>query len=398
MGTMIQRRQHGLDEADYRGAMRFADWPSDVPKGNNDLLSLTRPDVIARFHAPTWTPAPTSSRPTPSTAPPSPGRLRPGGPGLRAQRRSGATGPRSADAVTAAETPSGRASSPACSARPTARRRSRRTSTIRATRNVDFDDLRVPTPSHARPDRRRRRPPAGRDGLRHAERQGGDLRHRARCSTERRRPAADDLRHHHRPVRPHALRPDARGVLELRRATPAPGQSASTARSAPRSCAPSWRNCPHRRHAGLRLSERRPAERARRATTRRPERWPRIRRLRRAGWSTSSAAAAAPRRSTSARSPRPSRHAPRAMPRSASPAAPLGLEPFEITQRQPVRQRRRAHQRHRLGALQAADQGRRLRRRWRSPASRSRTAPRSSTSTWTRACSTPRRRWSPSST
>ncbi|HET9127139.1 MAG TPA: methionine synthase, partial [Propionibacteriaceae bacterium] len=46
MGTMVQR--HGLSEADYRGD-RFADWPSDV-KGNNDLLSLTRPDVIAGIH------------------------------------------------------------------------------------------------------------------------------------------------------------------------------------------------------------------------------------------------------------------------------------------------------------------------------------------------------------
>jgi len=46
MGTMIQRC--GLDEADYRGE-RFADWPSDL-KGNNDLLVLTRPDVIADIH------------------------------------------------------------------------------------------------------------------------------------------------------------------------------------------------------------------------------------------------------------------------------------------------------------------------------------------------------------
>ncbi|CDF84801.1 Methionine synthase [Pseudomonas knackmussii B13] len=42
MGTMIQ--SYKLQEEDYRGA-RFADWPSDV-KGNNDLLLLTRPDVI----------------------------------------------------------------------------------------------------------------------------------------------------------------------------------------------------------------------------------------------------------------------------------------------------------------------------------------------------------------
>ncbi|RAU48069.1 MULTISPECIES: methionine synthase [unclassified Pseudomonas] len=42
MGTMIQSFR--LEEEDYRGK-RFADWPSDV-KGNNDLLVLTRPDVI----------------------------------------------------------------------------------------------------------------------------------------------------------------------------------------------------------------------------------------------------------------------------------------------------------------------------------------------------------------
>ena len=46
MGTMIQRRN--LNEADYRGE-RFADWPSDL-KGNNDLLVLTRPDVIRDIH------------------------------------------------------------------------------------------------------------------------------------------------------------------------------------------------------------------------------------------------------------------------------------------------------------------------------------------------------------
>ncbi|QRM20922.1 methionine synthase [Dechloromonas sp. TW-R-39-2] len=46
MGTMIQR--HGLQEADYRGT-RFANHPHDL-KGNNDLLVLTRPDVIGGIH------------------------------------------------------------------------------------------------------------------------------------------------------------------------------------------------------------------------------------------------------------------------------------------------------------------------------------------------------------
>ncbi|MEZ5636215.1 MAG: homocysteine S-methyltransferase family protein [Burkholderiaceae bacterium] len=47
MGTMIQRLK--LDEAQYRGE-RFKDFHKDV-KGNNELLSLTRPDVIQDIHA-----------------------------------------------------------------------------------------------------------------------------------------------------------------------------------------------------------------------------------------------------------------------------------------------------------------------------------------------------------
>lgn len=46
MGTMLQR--YKLSEADYRGE-RFADWASDV-RGNNDLLSLTQPDLIRDTH------------------------------------------------------------------------------------------------------------------------------------------------------------------------------------------------------------------------------------------------------------------------------------------------------------------------------------------------------------
>jgi len=46
MGTMIQRRR--LTEEDFRGA-RFADHGRDV-RGNNDLLVLTRPDVISDIH------------------------------------------------------------------------------------------------------------------------------------------------------------------------------------------------------------------------------------------------------------------------------------------------------------------------------------------------------------
>ena len=46
MGTMIQR--HRLEENDYRGE-RFKDWHTDV-KGNNDLLSITQPEIIVGIH------------------------------------------------------------------------------------------------------------------------------------------------------------------------------------------------------------------------------------------------------------------------------------------------------------------------------------------------------------
>ena len=47
MGTMIQR--HTLEEEDFRGE-RFKDHTQAL-KGNNDLLSITRPDIIKEIHA-----------------------------------------------------------------------------------------------------------------------------------------------------------------------------------------------------------------------------------------------------------------------------------------------------------------------------------------------------------
>ena len=46
MGTMVQGFK--LTESDYRGE-RFAGWQTDL-KGNNDLLNITRPDVIGAIH------------------------------------------------------------------------------------------------------------------------------------------------------------------------------------------------------------------------------------------------------------------------------------------------------------------------------------------------------------
>jgi 5-methyltetrahydrofolate--homocysteine methyltransferase len=47
MGTMVQR--YRLSEKDFRGE-RFATWSQDV-RGNNDLLSITRSDVVEEIHA-----------------------------------------------------------------------------------------------------------------------------------------------------------------------------------------------------------------------------------------------------------------------------------------------------------------------------------------------------------
>ena len=46
MGTMIQR--YGLAEEDFRGAV-FASHPIKL-EGDNDVLNITRPDVIAAIH------------------------------------------------------------------------------------------------------------------------------------------------------------------------------------------------------------------------------------------------------------------------------------------------------------------------------------------------------------
>ena len=48
MGTMIQ--QYKLQEADYRGS-RFDDWTGQDLKGNNDLLVLTKPEIVREVHS-----------------------------------------------------------------------------------------------------------------------------------------------------------------------------------------------------------------------------------------------------------------------------------------------------------------------------------------------------------
>ena len=112
-------------------------------------------------------------------------------------------------------------------------------------RAVTFAELEAAYDEQARgPARRRRGPAAGRDDLRHAQRQGGARRRRASASSERRAaPAGDGLGDDHRPLRPHALGPDGRGLLDLGRARAAARGRASTARSAPREMRPTSRSC-----------------------------------------------------------------------------------------------------------------------------------------------------------
>jgi 5-methyltetrahydrofolate--homocysteine methyltransferase len=221
---------------------------------------------------------------------------------------------------------------------------------------------REPTRGRARADRGRRRPDARRDHLRHAECQGGAVR-----GARGARRIGIDL-----PIMISGTITDASGRTlsgqtteafwnSIRHARARRGRAQLRARR--QAAAPLHRGAlAHRRHARLRLSECRDC-RTRSANTTNPRGDRDIcANSRAAAWSTSSAAAAAPRPSTSA----PSRGgrravAPRACPRRA-PALPLsGPRAAHHRPEQPVRQRRRAHQRHRLGEVSQADRGRRLR-------------------------------------
>ena len=93
----------------------------------------------------------------------------------------------------------GRAASPARSARPTGPRRSRRTSTTPAPATSRSTSSSEAYAEAARgPDRGRRGPPPHRDDLRHAQRQGRDLRRRGGLRATRLAAAADRLGHDHR--------------------------------------------------------------------------------------------------------------------------------------------------------------------------------------------------------
>ena len=181
------------------------------------------------------------------------------------------------------------------------------------------------------------------------------------CAERGHRPAGDDLRHHHRPLRPPAVRADAGGVLEFG----APRQSGHhrpqlRARRAG-DARPYRRDRPRRRHFRLRLSQCRPAQR--------------IRLLRREPGIHGRAARRVRRRRPGQRGRRLLRHHARAYRRhrqggrrqgaardsgTAAAIAAVGPGSLHAHAGNPLRQCRRAHQRHRLGQIPQADHRRRL--------------------------------------
>ena len=209
MGTMIQAMK--LDEEGYRGA-RFDAWNREV-RGNNDLLNLSRPDAIREIHYAYYKAGAdiVSTNTFSSTS--------------IAQADYGMSdiayelnceGARLArEAANRAASEDGRPRFVAGAlGRPTAPRRSRPTWPTPAIAPSPSISCARPMASRCAASHRRRRSPADRDDLRHAQRQGCDLRHRRALRAARRRRAGDDLRHDHRPLRAAALRPDAGGVLE----------------------------------------------------------------------------------------------------------------------------------------------------------------------------------------
>ena len=224
-----------------------------------------------------------------------------------------------------------------------------------------------------------------RDDLRHAQREGRDL--RGRGAVRRARRSALPLiisRDDRRRLRADPVGPDRRGVLAQhppRRSADRRAQLRARAEAAARASRTSCRGSPTvpisaypnaglpNELGGYDETPEEMAERARRVGAARPAQ--RRRQLLRVD-----------ARRTSPRSPRRSRACRRARSRSRAGTTRLsGLEPLDHpAARQRVRQRRRADERHRLAQVRPARRRRRARtRRSTSPASRSPTAPSSST-------------------
>ena len=125
-----------------------------------------------------------------------------------------------------------------------------------------------------RPGRRRRRRAARRDHLRHAQRQGGDLRARDALRGARPALAGDDLGHHHRRLRAHPVGAGHRGVLVLGAARPAARHRAQLRAGCRRAAARTSPSCPASPTASCRPTRTPGCPTPSASTTRRPRRWP----------------------------------------------------------------------------------------------------------------------------
>ena len=208
---MIQRFK--LGEAQYRGE-RFKDFHKDV-KGNNELLSLTRPDVISDIHEGYLAAgADLIETNTFGRHHRGAGRLRHGAPGARDEPRLRQTGPRRLRQVQHARQAAlrGRRAWPHAQDRQHQPRRERPRRPQHQFRRAARRLLRADRGA----GRRRQRCAAGRNHFRHAQRQGRAVRHRRVFCQQRRTPAAHHQRHRDRRVGPHPERPDRHRVLAQR--------------------------------------------------------------------------------------------------------------------------------------------------------------------------------------
>ena len=357
-GTMLQGA--GLTAADYRGE-RFLDHPREVA-GDPDLLNLTRPDLVLGR---------ASSLSRGGRRPHDhehlhcdehrPGRLRPRRSRARAQPRRGAFGARGGRRLCAKNTNSAlrrrldRAAQRDALALPEGRRSLLSTRLVRrGARGLRRADRRS--------RRGRGRPAPRRDRLRHAERQGGD---RGRAGGGA-RAAALDLGHDRRSQRPHALRTDCRGLLDVDRAREAAPRRGELLARRQGDEAARRRALAARRHLHEQPSERRPAERLRwlrRAATRDGDAAARVRRGRarqRRRWLLRHRAGArradrrGGRRAAAARACAQRTQAAGALQRPRAVRARAGHR---------LRDDRRAHEPDRLGAVPGADRSGRLSRR-----------------------------------
>ncbi len=260
MGTMIQAL--GLDEEGFRGA-RFDAWNREV-RGNNDLLNLSRPDAVRAIHLAYFR----AGADIVSTNTFSSTRIAQADYGMaEIAYELNAEGARLArEAARLAQDEDGRERFVAGALGPT-----NRTASISPDvsnpgfRAITFDALRL-----AYAEQVRGLIAGGVDALLietifdtlNAKAAIFAIADELKCARHRR--AGDDFRHHHRPLRPLALRPDAGSVLEFDRACRAAVARAQLRARRQGNARAYRRTVPRRRHADLRLSQCRPAQRIRR--------------------------------------------------------------------------------------------------------------------------------------